>query len=240
MGPRGHPASRGCPGWSRGPSGTACGGGDLSMLLDKGLGIHQMATVDASANSIFFFFFFGHFIKLLNPIKHVVYFTSRHLLLSSSSPSQAAERGSHVRWMGALGACRWWGGSLGTMSPAASPRCPGLASRQQGQMDTPALSPPPPLHQGCAPGPCDPRAMSRVLSHGVWIMYFCSAPKIAPCRPGRRRADGPCRELLALPRFCCWGTVSSHRHGSRALCDPYITSRSMGRAQLPCCQAGGL
>lgn len=187
-----------------------------------------------------FFFFFCHFIKLLNLIKHVVYFTSRHLLLSSSSPSQAAERGSHVRRMGALGACRWWGGSLGTMPPAANPRCPGLASGQQGQMDTPAFPPPAPLEQGHAPGPCDPRAVSRVLSHGVWITHFCSAPKITPCRPGRRRGDGPCCEPLALPCFCCRGMVSSHRRGGRAIYRPYFTSRSMGRARLPCCWAGDL
>lgn len=45
-----------------------------------------------------FFFFFCHFIKLFNPIKHVVYFTSRWLLLSSSSPSQASSTVGSGHW----------------------------------------------------------------------------------------------------------------------------------------------
>lgn len=51
-----------------------------------------------------FILFLGHFIKLLNPIKHVVYFTSRRLLCSLFLPCRGG--GSAGRVEAGLGAHR--------------------------------------------------------------------------------------------------------------------------------------
>lgn len=150
VGPRGHPASRGCPGWSRGPSGTACGGGDLSMLLDKGLGIHQMATVDASANSIFFFFFFWSFHKTFKSNKACSLFYEPASAALFFQPFPGCRAGVPCEVDGGIGCLPVVGRLPGDHVPSSQPPLPRLGQQTAGTDGHPGSFPTSPP----APGLC--------------------------------------------------------------------------------------